>query len=84
MNETGLKVVLDGLNIFFIERSSGRSTPIKYEHGRYYFDIWVQAPIKPPIKQKNDDDMELGQFGNNINKHNMFWFLGADDQEEGF
>ena len=82
MNETGLKVVLDGSNIFFIDKASGRSTPIKYEHGRYDFDIWVQPPIKTCKKQKDDDDMDTS----NINrvKGNRFWVLGADDQAEGF
>ena len=30
MNETGLKVVLDGINSFFVEKSSGKTAPIKY------------------------------------------------------
>ena len=34
MNETGLKVVLDGSNSFFVEKQSGKSTPIEYENGR--------------------------------------------------
>ena len=46
MNETGLKVVLDGESSFFVEKSSGTSTPIKYENGRYFFDIWVPALVR--------------------------------------
>ena len=82
MNEHGLNVVLDGSNSLFVEKSSGISTPIKYEHGRYYFDIWVQAPINKSIKQKGSDDMDTS----NINrvKNKRIWVLGTDDQSEGF
>ena len=87
MNDTGLNVVFDGENSFFVEKSSGKPTPTKYENGRYFFDIWTPAFIKKhDIKQKGNDDMDCSQFGkiNSINRKNRFWVLGADDQEEGF
>ena len=84
MNETGLRVILDGENSNIVEKTSGISTPIKYENGRYYFDMWVPAPIKSRIKKKRENDMELDQFGNSINRGNRFWVLGTDDQYEGF
>ena len=82
MNETGLNVVLDGLNSFFVEKSTGQSTPIKYDNGRHFFDIWAPAPIKASVKQqRNDDDMDFDVI--NKTKDNKYWVLGADE-EEGF
>ena len=87
MNETGLKVVLDGENSFFVEKSSGKSTPIKYENGRYFFDIWVPASIKQRAPGQNSRKaMECDHLDkiNSINRQNRFWIFGADDQDEGF
>ena len=55
MNETGLKVVLDGEHSFFVEKGTGKSTPIRYEHGRYYFDIWAPTDIRKsrPSRSRN-------------------------------
>ena len=61
----------------------GRLPPIKYEHGRYFFDIWAPAPIKKIAKKQQDsDDMDTSNI--NIIKNNRFWVLGTDDQSEGF
>ena len=87
MNETGLKVVLAGINSFFVEKRSGTSTPIKYEHGKYYFDIWAPA-IKTTRssaanhKEKNDDDMDTDGVDNYKNSQdNRFWVLGTDKSD---
>ena len=84
MNDTGWKAVLYGLNSFSIDKSSGISTPINYVHGRYYFDIWATARINKHTKQKSSNDMEVDQFGSNINKRNRIWVLGTDGEDEGF
>ena len=80
MNETGFAVVLDGIDSFFIEKTTGKSTPIKYEHGRYDFDIWAPAINKSSIASKSSDDVDCGHLG----KNNKCWVLGADDEDEGF
>ena len=57
MNQTGLKVVLDGMNSYFVEKHSGKSTPITYEYGKYYFDAWVpgiNTPTSSSITRKNE------------------------------
>ena len=55
MHQTGLRVVLDGKSSYVVEQPSGKTAPIKYEHGRYFFDIWAPAPIKKHIKRQRDD-----------------------------
>ena len=80
MNETGLRVVLDGVESYFIEKHSGKSTPIKYEQGRYYFDIWVPSSIKKNDARKKhiNDDMQTDTI-NPIISYNNCWVLGTDD-----
>ena len=94
MNETGLKVILDGENSYIVDKWTGRTTPIKYEHGRYFFDIWAPAPIKNNIKkQTSSDDMDTsnnkikGNMEANTNStqfSNRCWVLGTENEDEGF
>ena len=85
MNETGLKVVLDGINSYFVEKATGKSTPIQYEHGRYYVDIWAPAAIKSSIAdKKNNNDMEVDGIIKYKPINNRCWVLGTDEESEGF
>ena len=59
MNETGLIVVLDGGASYFVEKQSGKSTPIMYTNGKYYFDVWVPGAIK-----NNSEDKTKGADNN--------------------
>ena len=81
MNETGLKVVLDGVNSYFVEKRTGKSTPIKYEHGKYLFDIWAPG-VNHKSKKKNDDDMDTTdevEYNKAFHKNKKFWVFGTDD-----
>ena len=85
MNETGLKVVLDGANSFFVEKRSGKSTPIKYEQGKYHFDIWAPAIKTTKASstiRKSEDDMDTSEVDKNKGrKNNQFWILGTDNSD---
>ena len=82
MNETGLKVVLDGHESFFIEKTSGKSTPIRYESGKYFFDIWAPSirDKKTRDRRVDDDAMDCNQTAkiSGIRTKNRFEVLGTD------
>ena len=85
MNQTGLRVVLDGEGSYFVEKSTGKSTPIKYEGGKYYFDIWAPADTnKRSIKTKSEDDMETDHISKIKNSGSRFWVLGTEDEISPF
>ena len=42
MNQGGNAVVLDGNKSYILHKSTGNTTPIKYEDGQYVFHMWVK------------------------------------------
>ena len=86
MNETGLQVELDGANSSLVGKDTVQSTPIKYEHGRYYFDICAPAMKKGIRKHNINNDMEVDEIDKLKTRmsNNQFWVLGTDSNEEGF
>ena len=88
MNETGLKVVLDGNESFFIEKKSGKITPIKYEGGKYFFDIWTPSVKNKKIKERREDsdEMDCNQAAKarGISTRNRFEVLGTENDSQGF
>ena len=83
MNESGLKVVLDGINSYFVDKRSNKSSPIKYEHGKYFFDVWApSADDKQRDKKVDDDgDVNMNPAFNKGDKSNQCWVLGTDNSD---
>ena len=90
MSQAGLIVILDGRDSYFQEKVTGKKTKLKYEGGRYYFDIWTEAPkheeskvdhqIGHKIRNSEPSDMEVDA----VKRSNRFWILGTDEGNSDF
>ena len=93
LNQAGLIVVLDGKFSYFKEKLSGKTTKLHYSGGRYYFDIWTEAPKlqqegarrqQQHQQPANSDDMEVDEILRRQTS-NKFWILSTDgDENSGF
>ena len=94
MNQAGLVVVLDKSMCYFKEKSTGKIIRIKYDGGRYYFDIWTKAAPEIKTNNKGSDDMDVDavkqqqitqrQQQQHPQQSNIFWILSTDEEESGF
>ena len=64
-------------------KMTGEITNIKYEGGKYYFDVWTEAPKVQFKKEKEvvnyEDAMDVDQIKKQ-QRNNQFWILGTDGE----
>ena len=78
MNQNGNVVILDGKSSVMIHKPAGKVTPIMYEHGQFYFNIWV----KSDGQEKNQYKPREGKA--KVTTNNRYAALAVEEEDAGF